>query len=106
MGIYFHGEDHVINTRTDTKLMKMNEIYSGGGFLSRLAATAFRHNGIVEAASEALWQLIKLVIAVNLDGFLGRIHYHVAFVAPMQMFIQLDFQVLADPAVKIIGQLL
>ena len=77
-----------------------------GGFFPRLAAAAFRHNGVVEAVSETLWQLVKLVIAVNLDGFLGRIHHHVALVAPMQMFIQLDFQVLADPAVKIIGQLL
>jgi hypothetical protein len=60
----------------------------------------------MKAASEALWKLIKLIVAVNLDGFLGRIHYNVAFVAPMQMLIQLDFQVLADFAVKIIGQLL
>jgi hypothetical protein len=60
----------------------------------------------VEAASEALWELIKLIIAVNFDRFLGRIHDHVAFFAPMQVFIQLDFQVLADLAVKIIGQLL
>ena len=77
-----------------------------GGFLSGLAAAAFRHNGVVEAGSEALWKLIKLVIAVNLDGFLGRIHDHVAFFAPMKMLIELDFQVLADLAVKIIGQLL
>ena len=78
----------------------------GVGFLSRLAATAFRHNGIVEAGSETFWELIKLVIAVNFNGLFGRIHHHVAFVAPMQMFIQLDFKVLADPAVKVIGQLL
>ncbi|HLK51920.1 MAG TPA: hypothetical protein VKU42_00610 [Candidatus Angelobacter sp.] len=77
-----------------------------GGFLPGLAAPAFRHNGVVEAGSEALWKLIKLVIAVNLDGFLGRIHDHVAFFAPMKMLIELDFQVLADLAVKIIGQLL
>ena len=77
-----------------------------GRFLSGLAATAFRHNGIVEAASEALWKLIKLIIAVNLDGFLCGIHHHVAFFAPMEVFVQLDFQVLADLAVKIIGQLL
>jgi hypothetical protein len=60
----------------------------------------------VEAGSEAFWELIKLIIAVNLDGFLGRIHDHVTFFAPMEMLIQLDFQVLADLAVKIIGQLL
>jgi hypothetical protein len=60
----------------------------------------------MEAGSEAFWQLIKLVIAVNFDGFLGGIHDHVAFVAPMEMLVELDFQVLADLAVKIIGQLL
>ncbi len=77
-----------------------------GRFLSGLAAAAFRHNGIVEAASEALWKLIQLIIAVNLDGFLGGIHDHVAFFAPMEVPVQLDFQVLADLAIKIIGQLL
>ena len=85
--------------------MKINGIYLGGGFLSRLTITAFRHNGLVEAASEAFWELVKLVVTVNFDGFLGRIHHHVAFVAPMKMLIQLDFEVLADLAVKIIGQL-
>jgi hypothetical protein len=82
------------------------EFILSGGFLSRLAATAFRHNGIVEAGSEALRKLVKLIIAVNLDGFFGRIHDHVAFFAPMKVFIELDFQILADLAVKIIGQLL
>ena len=86
--------------------MKTNGIFLAGRFLSGLAAPAFRHNGIMEAASEALWKLIKLVVAVNFDGFLGGIHYHVAFFAPMKVLIQLDFQVLADLAVKIIGQLL
>jgi len=38
--------------------------------------------------------------------FFGRIHDHVALFAPMKVFVQLDFQVLADLAVKIIGQLL
>jgi len=77
-----------------------------GRFLSGLAATAFGHNGIMEAASKALWKLIKLIIAVNFDGFLGGIHHHVAFLAPMEVLVQLDFQVLANLAVKIIGQLL
>jgi hypothetical protein len=86
--------------------MKMKEMSLGGGFLPGLAAAAFCHNGIVEAASEALWELVKLVIAVNLDGFLGGIHDHVAFVTPMKVLIQLDFQVLGNLAVKIIGQLL
>ncbi|HEY2169511.1 MAG TPA: hypothetical protein VGJ30_07790 [Candidatus Angelobacter sp.] len=84
----------------------MKGIYLGGGFLAGLAAAAFRHYGVMEAASEAFWKLVKLVISVNLNGFLGGIHDDVTFVAPMEMLIQLDFQVLADLAVKIIGQLL
>ena len=61
----------------------MNGIYLGGGFLSSLVAAAFRHNGIVKAASEALWKLIKLIVAVNFNGFLGGVHHHMAFMAPM-----------------------
>jgi hypothetical protein len=86
--------------------MKMKGMCLGGGFLSRFAAAALGHNRIVEAASEAFWQFVKFIISVNFDGFLGGIHDHVAFVAPMKVFVQLDFQVLADLAVKIIGQLL
>ena len=66
---------------------------------------AFCHYGLVEAISEALRELVKFVIAVNFDGLFGGIHDHVAFVAPMQMLVELDFQVLADLAVEIIGQL-
>ena len=55
----------------------------GRGFFPGLAAAALGHNGIMEAGSEAFWELVKLVIAVNLDGFLGGIHYHMAFLAPM-----------------------
>jgi hypothetical protein len=86
--------------------LKRKGIYLSGGFLSGLAAAAFRHNGIVEAASEAFWKLVKLITSVNFDGFLSGVHDHVAFVAPMEMLIQLDFKVLADLAVKVIGQLL
>jgi len=60
----------------------------------------------VETASETFWKLVKLIVTVNLDGFLRGVHDHVAFVAPMEMLIQLDFEVLADLAVKVIGQLL
>ncbi|HEV7551994.1 MAG TPA: hypothetical protein VGP65_09930, partial [Candidatus Angelobacter sp.] len=87
-------------------LMKMNGIILSGGLFSGLTMTAFRHNGVMKAAPEAFRKLIKLVIAVDFDGFLGGVHHDVAFVAPMEMLIQLDFEVLADLAVKIIGQLL
>jgi hypothetical protein len=86
--------------------MKIKEIILGGGLFPRLAMAAFRHNGVMKAASEAFRKLIKLIIAVDFDGFLGGVHHDVALVAPMEMLIQLDFEVLADLAVKIIGQLL
>jgi len=78
----------------------------GGRFLPGLAVAALGQNCIMEAGSEAFWELVKFVIAVNFNGFLSGIHNHVAFFAPMEMLIQLDFQVLADLTVKIIGQLL
>lgn len=86
--------------------MKMKGIYLGSGFLSGFTIAAFRHNGVVEAVSEAFGELVNLVVTVNFDGFLGGIHHHMAFAAPMEMLIQLDFEVLADLAVKVIGQLL
>jgi hypothetical protein len=59
----------------------------------------------MEAASEAFGKFVKLIIPINFNGFLGGIHDHVAFMAPMEMLIQLDFKVLADLAVEVIGQL-
>jgi len=67
--------------------------------------TALGHNGVVEAGSEAFWELVKFVIAVNFDGFLGGIHHHVAFMAPMEMLIQFHSQVVCDLTVQVIGQL-
>jgi len=87
--------------------MKKNGIYIlGGRFLPGLAVAALGQNGIMEAGSKPFWEFVKLVIAVDFNGFLSGIHDHVAFFAPMEMLIQLDFQVLADLAVKIVGQLL
>jgi hypothetical protein len=74
-------------------------------FFAGAAVAAFCHNGFVEAISKAFRKLVKFIIAVNFDGFLSGIHYHMAFLAPMQMLVQLDFEVLADLAVEVIGQL-
>jgi hypothetical protein len=60
---------------------------------------------LVEAGSEVFRKLVELVIAVNLNSFLGGIHDHVAFVAPMKVFVQFDSQVFGEPAVQVIGQL-
>jgi hypothetical protein len=59
----------------------------------------------VESISEVFWEFINLVIAVDLNGFLGCVHDHMAFVAPMEMFVQFHSQVLSDPAIQVIGQL-
>ena len=75
------------------------------GFFARAAIAAFRHNGLVEAISKAFRELVKFIIPVNFDSFLGGIHHHMAFLAPMQMLVQLDFEVLADLAIEVIGQL-
>src|SRR5438309_4317066 len=69
-------------------------------------AAAFCQNSLMETAAEVFRKLVDLVIAVNFDGLFGGIHHHVAFVAPMEVLIQLSFQVIAYLAVKIIGQLL
>lgn len=60
---------------------------------------AFGHDGLVETVSEVFGKLINLIITINLNGFLGGVHHDVAFVAPMQMLIELGFQAIADLAV-------
>jgi hypothetical protein len=81
------------------------EIGLGGRLLTGSAIAAFGHNGLMEAGSEVFRKLVKLVIAVDFNGFLCGIHDHVAVVAPMEVFFQFDLQILADPAVEVIGQL-
>jgi hypothetical protein len=75
-------------------------------FFGVLAFTTFGHNGLMEAASKVFWKLINLVIAVNFNGFLGGVHYHVAFLAPMEMFVQLNSKAFGNFAIKVISQLL
>jgi hypothetical protein len=75
------------------------------GFFVRSALAALGHDGLVKAVSEVFWKLINLVIPVNFDGFLGCIHHHMALVAPMEVFIQLNLQVLGDLPIEVIGQL-
>lgn len=60
---------------------------------------AFGHDSLMEAGSEVFWQLVNLVIAVNLDSLFGGVHNNVAFVAPMQMLIEFSLQAFADLAV-------
>jgi hypothetical protein len=87
-------------------LLILSGIILGDRLFSGSAIAAFGHNGLVEAGSEVFRKLVKFVIAVNFNGFLGGIHDHVAFVAPMKVFVQFDFQAFGKPAVQVIGQLL
>jgi hypothetical protein len=73
--------------------------------LAVLTAPAFAHDGLVEAVSEGFGEFVNLVVAIYLDGFLGRVHDHVASVAPMEMLVQFGLQVGIDVAVEIVGQL-
>jgi hypothetical protein len=59
----------------------------------------------MKAGSEAGGKLVNLVVTINFDGLFGGIHDHVAFVAPMQMFVQLSLKVFGDSTIQIIGQL-
>jgi hypothetical protein len=70
-----------------------------------LAAPALVHDGLVEAVAEGFGEFVNLVIAVDLDGFLGGVHDHVASVAPVEMLVQFGLQVGIDVAVQIIRQL-
>jgi len=83
--------------------MKVKGISSGDGFLFRFALAAFRHNGIVETVSEAFWKLVKLIIAVDFDGFASGIADDVAVVAPCQMIVQFGLGPGVQHAIKVIG---
>jgi len=59
----------------------------------------------VESIAEVFGEFVQLVISIDLNGLLGGVHDHVAFVAPMKVFVQFHSQVLSEPAIEIIGQL-
>ena len=61
--------------------------------------------GRPELGFEVFGEFVKLGIAVDFNGLFGGIHDHVAFVAPMQMFVQLSLKVFGDSTIQIIGQL-
>jgi hypothetical protein len=69
-----------------------------------LATFALCHDGLVEATTEGFWKLENLVITIDLDGLLGGIHDHMAFVTPMKMFVEFFSQAGVSVSIKIIGQ--
>jgi hypothetical protein len=60
----------------------------------------------MEAGPEGVRKLINLIVAVDFNGFLGGVQDHMAFVAPMQVFIKFSLKTFSDFAVQVIGQLL
>jgi hypothetical protein len=71
-----------------------------------LGVLALAHDRMMQAIPQRLGKLIDLIIAIDLDGFFRGVHYHVAFVAPMEMFVQLGFGTLGEGTVEVVGQLL
>jgi hypothetical protein len=70
-----------------------------------LVLLALFHDGATEAGAKVFGQLVKLGVAVNLNGFLGCVADHVAVVAPGKVVFQLHLGGFVDHAVQIIGQL-
>jgi hypothetical protein len=68
------------------------------------ATFALGHDGLMEATTESFGELEDLIITVDLDGFLGGIHDHVAFMAPMKVFVEFFSQAGANISIKIFGQ--
>ena len=67
-------------------------------------AFALSHDGLVEATTESFGKLEDLIITVDLDGFLGGIHDHMTFVAPMKVFIEFFSQAGVSVSIKVVGQ--
>jgi len=58
---------------------------------------------LVEATTEGFGKFENLVITVDLDGLLGGIHDHVAFMAPMKVFVEFFSQGGVSVSIKIVG---
>ena len=67
-------------------------------------AFALGHDSLVEATTEGFRKFENLVITVDLDGLLGGIHDHVAFVAPMKMLVEFFAQTGVSVSIQIVGQ--
>jgi hypothetical protein len=67
---------------------------------------ALTYDGAAEAAAKIFWQVVKLRIAINLDGHLGGTEDNEAVVAPMQVLVQFGAGRGVNHAVQIIGELL
>jgi hypothetical protein len=85
-----------------------------GGILPEISGLAARrirllvrgtlgHDGGTKFRSEIVGQLIKLRVAIDLDGFASGIAHNVAVVAPRQMVIQFGLRLGVEYTVKVVG---
>ena len=70
------------------------------------AGSAFADNGVVKAGPEGVGKLVNMIIPIDLNGFLNGVQNHVAFMAPMQIFIEFNLKVFGYLSVKVIGKFL
>ena len=66
---------------------------------------ALGHDGGAEPAAEVFRKFVELRVAIDLDGLLGGVADYIAVMAPGKMILQLDFGLLVENAIQIIGQL-
>jgi len=68
-----------------------------------LVRCALAHDRGLKASAEIVGQLVKLLVAIDLDGLASRVADHVAVVTPSQMILELGFGFRVDDAVEVIG---
>ena len=67
---------------------------------------ALGHDSGSKAGSKVFGKLVKLGIAINLDGLLGGVADYIAIVTPGKMVLQLDFGLFVEYAIQVVRQLL
>ena len=60
----------------------------------------------MKASSEGVGKLVNGIVPVNLNGLFCGIQDHVAFMALMEMFVQLSLKAFGYLAVQVIGKFL
>jgi hypothetical protein len=73
---------------------------------SLLVSFALGYDGVAKTAAKVVGKLIKLGIAINLDGLFGGIANHVAVVTPCQMVFQFSFGAVVEDPIQVVGQFL
>jgi len=63
---------------------------------------ALADDGLMEFVADRFGEGINVVVAVDFDGFAGRIADYKAVVAPLEMLFQLRFELDVDIAVQVL----